>query len=197
MYPGRFMEITQAGHRFNLAVQFRPVIFPQLTTITFASTSIINVRLTVIIYKYTRVYFRGHTFDITSYTEFLIRILTGSDSHPPGTIPICSIGRMREVEIIGLILRIISTIWSPHEAITTPTIMFPHCGCIHYLPMIGPVHHIFRRKDMVTIHTVASKRRLHIMRSIYIKYFFSINVPYMCRSISRVERSLYPTIVHR
>ena len=65
-----------------------------------------------------------------------------------------------------------------------------YSSSIHNLTVIGPVHHIFGRENMVTIHAVTTFGGFHIMGSIYIEYFFPVNIPYVRRSISSIKRTL-------
>ncbi len=170
MYPGRFVEVRQSFHSLHGAIQFYHIIF-QFATFAGATATIVDVGLSVIVHKYTRIDHRVHSLNISLYFKFFRRLVTGSYTDLPAIIPVCFAG-MREVEIVGAVS--VSTIRSPHK-----TSFFPsprHLVGTQDFSMIRPVNHIISREYMIAVHQVTSTRRSNVMRSVHIQ---SAIFPYM------------------
>ena len=171
MYPSSLMEIYQPFHSPHGTIQFYHIIF-QLPSFADATTAIINVSLSVIIHKYTRINHRVHSFNISLHFKSFCGFIAGSHTNLPAVIPIRFTG-MREIKIVGTIS--VSTIRGPHE-----TSFFPsprHLLRTQDFSMIRPIDHVIGGEHMIPVHQVASTRRSNIMRSIHIQ---SAIFPDMC-----------------
>ena len=111
MYPSRLVKIFQTFHYLHRSVQFHHVIF-QFPPFTKTATSIIDIGLSIVVHKNTRIDQRVHSFYITFYLKPFGRLTARSHSDFPAIIPIRST-RMRKIKIIGSIL--ICTIRCPHK----------------------------------------------------------------------------------
>ena len=97
MYPRCLMKISKTTQRTHYSIQFSPVILAQFSTPTaFAGTAGINIRLSVIVYKYTRINRRRNTVNHSFHPELCRRLLTGCYKDAPRI----SVNLMREIKII-------------------------------------------------------------------------------------------------
>ena len=112
MNPCSFVEVFQTFHFLHFSIQFHHIIF-QFAAFTNLAATVIDISLTVIIHKYTRVDQRVHSFDIPLHSKVSSRFFAGSYTDLPTIIPLRITG-MREVEIVRTIL--VSTVGSPHKS---------------------------------------------------------------------------------
>ena len=158
------MEVGQSFHRAQRFCQFCHVIF-QRSTYQTASTSVIEISLSVIIHKNTGVYhgetviFHALHFEVgIQYGEIRSRFLTGSDTYTPSVVPVITAG-MGKVEVICAVL--VSAVGCPHESsiLTSPR----HLRGVEDFAMVSPMYHIIGGENVVTIHQVATSWRIHVM----------------------------------
>ena len=101
MYPSSLMEIYQPFHSPHGTIQFYHIIF-QLPSFADATTAIINVNLSVIIHKYTRINHRVHSFNISLHFKSFCGFYCLAHPIFPAVIPIRFTG-MREIKIVDTI----------------------------------------------------------------------------------------------
>ena len=94
------MEIFKTFHPDRLRCEFSPVVPAQFRSITRSTAAVVYVRLTVVIYKHTRINERHHSFYISDDSEFLVRIPAHGNADSPGTVPVLSVLRMWKIEVI-------------------------------------------------------------------------------------------------